>query len=87
MGKMQHGNPDRRAVHEPLAPWLNANRVIVASQVAHANVVVAALGHRRHDAKGPFLGHPALALQLFFLKISESMGNHDSNIVDACSVD
>jgi AcrR family transcriptional regulator len=28
-----------------------------------------------------------LALQLFFSKISESMGNHDSNIVDACSVD
>jgi hypothetical protein len=28
-----------------------------------------------------------LALQLFFPKISESMGNHDSNIVDACSVD
>ncbi len=29
----------------------------------------------------------ALALQLSFLKISESMGNHDSNIVDAGSVD
>jgi hypothetical protein len=28
-----------------------------------------------------------LALQLFFPKMSESMGNHDSNIVDACSVD
>jgi hypothetical protein len=28
-----------------------------------------------------------LALQLPFLKVSESMGNHDSKIVDACSVD
>jgi hypothetical protein len=30
---------------------------------------------------------PALALQLPFPKISESMGNHDSKIVDAGSVD
>jgi hypothetical protein len=29
----------------------------------------------------------ALALQLPFLKVSESMGNHDSKIVDAGSVD
>jgi hypothetical protein len=29
---------------------------------------------------------PRLALQLPFLKISESMGNHDSKIVDASSV-
>jgi hypothetical protein len=29
----------------------------------------------------------ALALQLPYLKISESMGNHDSKIVDAASVD
>jgi hypothetical protein len=28
-----------------------------------------------------------LALQLRFLKVSESMGNHDSKIVDACGVD
>jgi len=28
-----------------------------------------------------------LTLQLPFLKISESMGNHDSKIVGACSVD
>jgi hypothetical protein len=28
-----------------------------------------------------------LALQLLFLSGSESMGNHDSNIVDAGSVD
>jgi hypothetical protein len=29
----------------------------------------------------------ALALQLLFLKASESMGNHDSEVVGACSVD
>jgi hypothetical protein len=29
----------------------------------------------------------ALALQLPFARLSESMGNHDSNIVDADSVD
>jgi len=28
-----------------------------------------------------------LALQLHFLKVSESMGNHDSKVVDAGSVD
>jgi hypothetical protein len=28
-----------------------------------------------------------LTLQLPFLKVSESMGNHDSKIVDACGVD
>jgi hypothetical protein len=28
-----------------------------------------------------------LALQLRFLKVSESMGNHDSEIVGACGVD
>jgi hypothetical protein len=28
-----------------------------------------------------------LALQLLFLEVSESMGNHDSKIVDAGSVD
>jgi hypothetical protein len=30
---------------------------------------------------------PVLALQLPFLKVSESMGNHDSEIVGAGSVD
>ena len=29
----------------------------------------------------------ALALQLLCLQVSESMGNHDSKIVDAASVD
>jgi hypothetical protein len=30
---------------------------------------------------------PSLTLQLLFLKASESMGNHDSEVVGACSVD
>jgi len=30
---------------------------------------------------------PGLALQLRFMQVSESMGNHDSKIVDAASVD
>ncbi len=29
----------------------------------------------------------SLALQLLFMQVSESMGNHDSKIVDAASVD
>jgi hypothetical protein len=50
--------------------------------------------------RGPISHHPApllsqtlfipmngLALQLLFLKASESMGNHDSEVVGACSVD
>jgi predicted HTH transcriptional regulator len=35
----------------------------------------------------PAVVRTALALQLRFLKVSESMGNHDSKIVDAGSVD
>jgi hypothetical protein len=34
-----------------------------------------------------FLDRGCLALQLRFLRASESMGNHDSEIVDAGSVD
>jgi hypothetical protein len=32
-------------------------------------------------------GRWLLALQLPFMQVSESMGNHDSKIVDAASVD
>ena len=32
-------------------------------------------------------GHGDLTLQLPFMQVSESMGNHDSKIVDAASVD
>jgi hypothetical protein len=43
----------------------------------------AALGRRaRKDGMGI-----DLALQLLYLKASESMGNHDSKVVDADSVD
>jgi hypothetical protein len=41
------------------------------------------------DLDAPATRRPmtALALQLPFLKVSESMGNHDSKIVDAYGVD
>jgi len=41
----------------------------------------------REFLKSAAPGMASLALQLPFLKISESMGNHDSKIVDADSVD
>jgi hypothetical protein len=47
-------------------------------------------GHRPDPLallRDPFGGIGRLALQLPFLKVSESMGNHDSKIVDACGVD
>jgi len=37
--------------------------------------------------RGPGWAQSALALQLPFMQVSESMGNHDSKIVDAASVD
>jgi hypothetical protein len=40
----------------------------------------------RHWINGKERWH-GLALQLLFLKASESMGNHDSEVVGACSVD
>jgi hypothetical protein len=39
------------------------------------------------DAETDPAVHSDLALQLSYLKASESMGNHDSEIVDAGSVD
>ena len=39
--------------------------------------------HRIRSQEGLFV----LALQLPFIEVSESMGNHDSKIVDAASVD
>jgi len=41
----------------------------------------------RGNASLTFLAALFLTLQLIFLKASESMGNHDSEIVDAGSVD
>jgi hypothetical protein len=52
---------------------------------------LAALRNDRIEAPcvidGPINGESFLALQLPFMEISESMGNHDSKIVDAASVD
>jgi hypothetical protein len=36
---------------------------------------------------GELVMSPTLALQLLSFRVSESMGNHDSKIVDAASVD
>jgi hypothetical protein len=48
------------------------------------------MSQRKSDSGIPCRSKSAkvvLALQLPFLKVSESMGNHDSKIVDAGSVD
>src|SRR5258707_893992 len=39
------------------------------------------------SSSGTFAARDGLALQLPFMEVSESMGNHDSKIVDAGSVD
>ena len=39
------------------------------------------------NLQAPAIDKLSLALQLPFLQVSESMGNHDSKIVDAASVD
>ncbi len=50
--------------------------------------MVATMPHRGSKPLSSLaLGARGLALQLPFPKISESMGNHDSKIVDADSVD
>jgi hypothetical protein len=43
--------------------------------------------YRDYDCLEAYLGDGFLALQLLYLKASESMGNHDSKVVDADSVD
>jgi len=54
----------------------------------HIGPVLDAGGGRSHSSVDCFCVVAAhLALQLPYLKISESMGNHDSKIVDAASVD
>ena len=41
----------------------------------------------RVKAAYEFTAQPRLALQLLFWEVSESMGNHDSEVMDASSVD
>jgi hypothetical protein len=68
------------------------------AEKTHENVVGLSIaypegGFDAHSGFGDFYvrdgfdSGTGLALQLRFLKGSESMGNHDSNIVDACCVD
>jgi hypothetical protein len=66
-----------------LAPLLTSACIYSATTPARAETVHHSnLRHVVHLNRGL-----TLALQLPFLKISESMGNHDSKIVDADSVD
>jgi hypothetical protein len=55
--------------------------------LTHPEQVVAESIQRKGMTDEVLLSQEALALQLPYLKISESMGNHDSKIVDAASVD
>jgi hypothetical protein len=61
---------------------------LVANSLNNLAVVMDSNG--RHQDAEPLLIRALdirLALQLLFLRASESMGNHDSKIVDAGSVD
>jgi len=63
----------------------NSPRIVAAAVAAHRAFFIVeenTLNVRQADVYSR-----ALALQLPFPKISESMGNHDSKIVDAGSVD
>jgi DNA-binding transcriptional regulator YhcF (GntR family) len=58
---------------------------LTEARVGQGTFVAECLSHPRHaDAPRPKFD---LVLQLPFMQISESMGNHDSKIVDAASVD
>ena len=64
--------------------WIVAAVGVVMVMIAVATLFCLALfAQARKGSLSPL----KLALRLLFLKISESMGNHDSKIVDADSVD
>jgi N-acetylmuramic acid 6-phosphate etherase len=60
---------------------------IIVSQIVGCDESDAAKFVQRAEGDVKIAVLLGLALQLRFLKGSESMGNHDSNIVDACCVD
>jgi hypothetical protein len=62
--------------------WSRPAASEIALRPAHSEHVCA-LAHGRASIRP----RPVLALQLPFMEISESMGNHDSKIVGADSVD
>ncbi|SRR5216684_5836197 len=57
----------------------------VASHIGERHGLI--VKHQVRDRPGHSPSKRGLTLQLPCLKVSESMGNHDSNIVDAGSVD
>src|SRR6201996_3479996 len=71
---------------DPIASLNPRRRIgdIIADPLVIAGVKDA---EKRKQMVHDVLSAVGLALQLPFLKISESMGNHDSKIVDAASVD
>jgi hypothetical protein len=58
---------------------------LVVGNSAYQNITP--LDNPRNDATLMAETLSGLALQLLFLKASESMGDHDSEVVGACSVD
>jgi hypothetical protein len=61
-----------------------------AASCAHSEKAAAVHHARAHDDSvrhARDIPVERLTLQLRFMEGSESMGNHDSNIVDACRVD
>ena len=74
----------RRVGYWPVSTTIPRNRSIDADGIAETDP-----GHfmKCSDTAGNGSRCPDLALQLRFLRASESMGNHDSKIVDAGSVD
>ena len=65
----------------------DANRIVISGWSAGGHLMAMALSHPRVKGGIGISGIYDLALQLPFMEISESMGNHDSKIVDAASVD
>jgi hypothetical protein len=70
---------------EYLEDWINEDNPVRAIDAFVDKLSLAELGFAgmAPEATGPV----RLALQLPFPKVSESMGNHDSKIVDAGGVD
>jgi hypothetical protein len=72
----------------PARALQTCHRVMTMSAIMECRSLLPALAEIRRVAMQPGLPSPnALALQLLLWEMSESMGNHDSEVVDASSVD
>jgi protein ImuB len=87
---IHHADPaaDAEAL-ERLAVWALRYSPIVAVEDPDGLIIDATGASHLHGGEDAMLADiiSRLALQLPFLQVSESMGNHDSKIVDAGSVD